>query len=557
MLCKEGIYSIACYNAEELGDRSGRVLSADSEFAAPKAMMRSTLPWRPSGSAPMMLKSPRYCRAATRSLVVRALSTSAPSLYAKAADDGPLSSLKPGSSSKSAASTASSSPDAQSRTGGSGANAAGGRDWQPRRTAPLATAQTLTLFSTSPDALLLTLRSTLHGMLSSLARGASVQGQAGHKPLEQIDAQPAVEDGKTFTLLFALSKDLPQEALGRAVGLLRGEESTNKEAGIDHRLSEKFISTRLGVLSSPVPASLIPPQVLNPAAPPLAPYSTLHSIALSLLPASHAVPFRSKIRGKQISQVGRWPDKKDSWKDVRGKVKADMIGEMAEGGQAKNGGIGTTAETDASPETPGWRKVWGKENIFSELPAELERFASEAQKESLLSTILFSDPSPQGLLEGFDVQFPHASHVGAIAPATPFETGRDQTIFFRRSSVEDEISSEGAVGLALIGSKAEAARGLKVSTKFEGLKELGPRRRMTGARGNIISSLEDGNATQQFLRDIQALSSDNKKSQAGTAMDKDEARDISKGMNKEDEYYLGVFDEHTDGKVSLYGAQSM
>ncbi len=271
----------------------------------------------------------------------------------------------------------------------------------------------------------------------------------------------------------------------------------------------------------------------------------------------------------------------------------------ADGKAQEEGGKEKTAAVGKEGRITGWKALWGKENVDNELPPQLEALraaavasstsssASTSARPSLLSTILFTDPAPQGLLEGVESHFPHASSAGLVAPPTPFETGREQTLFFKTTSAPasssggaasaevDEIDAKGAVGIALVGnlsgaaqvgsSAAQAAQqieqqGLKVRTTFEALQPIGPRREITGARGNIISSLEGGNATQQFLRDIQAVDAAPAAGRiTGTGstgapvknMERDEAREISKGMRKEDEFYLGIFDQREGGKVSL------
>ncbi|KDN53475.1 hypothetical protein K437DRAFT_265833 [Tilletiaria anomala UBC 951] len=394
-------------------------------------------------------------------------------------------------------------------------------------------------------------------MLSSIAPPGTLQGRTQDPANLRLQSQPS----KKYVLLFALSKELPRNFLSEAVSLLRGSSGTEEE---------KLITTRLGLLSSSVPASLIPPSAMNPNAPPLAPQSTIFSAALSLLPASHVIPFRSMIQGKQPAQVGRWPESKESWKDSRGKQKLEALNATFNGVAAVSLRPSSSGQMRASPgnatsDATGWRQLWGRENITGELPASLETLRHNfAGAPNLLSTILFSNTAPQGLLEGLDLHFPRASCAGVVAPATPFETGRAQTLFFKDAEAGvDEVSADGAVGIALVAGGGIEAGGasLKVETKFEGLTEFGPRRAITGARGNIISTLEGGNATQQFLRDIQQASKNQQlATKEGatmalaregiegaelalkTGMSRDEARDISKGMKKEDEFYLGVFE---------------
>ncbi len=202
----------------------------------------------------------------------------------------------------------------QAGSGAGDGSSSGGRDWQPRRVLPLATAQTLTLFSTSPEALVLTLRSTLQGMLASLDRGASLAGQEG-KPLEQMDARPLTsssssssrEQETAYTLLFALSKDLPSPLLAQAVGLLRGDGAVEADAGLDAALSRRLIPTRVGVLSSAVPASLIPSSALNPAAPRSRRAARCTAPRSACCPRTSRAPSAAKSRERRRCRSGGGP----------------------------------------------------------------------------------------------------------------------------------------------------------------------------------------------------------------------------------------------------------
>lgn len=203
------------------------------------------------------------------------------------------------------------------------------------RSTPFATAQTLTLFSSSPEGLLIALRSTLQGMLDSAARVGPAPG-----------AKPDGE-GANHVLLYAVSKSLPPAVLGEAVSLLRGAPpSTTSESPKPAAASAAQIA-RMGVLSDSIPASLLPVEATGSEA---TPGEQLHSVALSLLPGSVAVPFRSTIPGRAQVQVGRWPAQKDSWRDTGSRV--DMLEEKGE--------------------ERGWEEVWGRENVARTIPAELQ-----------------------------------------------------------------------------------------------------------------------------------------------------------------------------------------
>lgn len=77
---------------------------------------------------------------------------------------------------------------------------------------------------------------------------------------------------------------------------------------------------------------------------------------------------------------------------------------------------------------------------------------------------------------------------------------------------------------------------------------------LDSARGNIISTLNSSNATQEFLRDIAARSKSEGQAEneasSSQEMSKDRIRDISKDVRKEEDFYLGVFESKESEKVS-------
>lgn len=125
--------------------------------------------------------------------------------------------------------------------------------------------------------------------------------------------------------------------------------------------------------------------------------------------------------------------------------------------------------------------------IFSPLHFSASFFTSSFTSHSpnsILTTLLFSDPSPQGLLEALDSKFNKSSILGLVSPPTPFQTGRSRTMFSNLR--EDEIHEDGAVGLVLtdgttseIESKEESFFKPNVRVDYEGFTTLGPRREIT------------------------------------------------------------------------------
>ncbi|EST04732.1 hypothetical protein PSEUBRA_006015 [Kalmanozyma brasiliensis GHG001] len=430
------------------------------------------------------------------------------------------------------------------------------QQWQRKQ--PLATAQTLTLFSETPQGLLIALRSTLQSMTSLASR-------LGPSP----NASSSKKGHHDHVLLYALSKDLPPQYLSEAVSILRGPDPTANPTSQPKKKEAKGMTAaqiaaaeaeaataapedsdaaskiaRIGILSSPLPASLIPANAIEAGSPPIA-TPTLYSAALSLLPGVNAIPFRSTIPGRSEVAVGRWMDRKPSWQQGAER-RADLLDD---GNGALPGG------------SRDWRDIWGRENLEGKIPEGLESL----DPNSAASFIFFSDMSPHGLMEGLATQFPASSVLGLTAPPTPFETGRDQTILISlpqggRGGVQpySSIHTDGAVGVALVASNdARDADHLpipSIRTDFEGLRPFGPRREITAAQGNIISSLNNANAAQQFLRDIQARehpldiespakvgSSDAQKE--AEKMSEQQARQIASKVKKEEDFFIAVFAE--------------
>lgn len=437
--------------------------------------------------------------------------------------------------------------------GSARASSQGGQQQRWQRKQPLATAQTLTLFSETPQGLLVALRSTLQSMTSLTARLGPAPNASSKKP--QHD----------HVLLYALSKDLPSQYLSEAVSILRGPDPAADPASPSKKIDTKGMTAaqiaaaeaqaaaaaqssndaasriaRVGILSSPLPASLIPDNAIEPGSPPIA-TPTLYSAALSLLPGVNAIPFRSTIPGRAEVVVGRWMDRKPSWKQGAER-RADLLDD---GNGALPGG------------SRDWRDIWGRENLEGKVPEGLETL----ERSSAASFIVFSDTSPHGLIEGLATQFPASSVLGLTAPPTPFETGRDQTLLISLPQgggagvqPHSSIHTDGAVGVALVASNDRADVDRlpipSVKTAFEGLRPFGARREITAAQGNIISSLDGANAAQQFLRDIQArehpLDLGTKVERASAQkeakqMSEQQARQIASKVKKGEDFFIAVY----------------
>ncbi|KAK0521585.1 hypothetical protein OC834_006602, partial [Tilletia horrida] len=434
--------------------------------------------------------------------------------------------------------------------------------WTPPAPA-LATANTLTLFSPDPAALLIALRSTLTGMLDIAAR-----------------TSPSHQHSHSHVLLYALSKSLPHDILHHALAILNHHHHQQASS------SSSPLLTRIGTLSTSIPLGLLPPQQQQQQQQQHADSSTntdpnqpLHAVALSLLPASHATPFRSQLRGKPKIQVGRWMQHKER-------------------SNASPPAAAAAAELELNPissDAPSWKDLWGRENASGALPDAIAHIPASAH----LATLLFSDPAPQGILEGLDAHFPHSSLLGLIAPPTPFESAgqHDQTLLFSSSpaaaagaaaaaAAEEkegpaDTFAKGAVGVVLhhpleqIQADAQQQRRPALDRPFpDGLVPLIPqhtrpssssssshtqstahaerRRRhaITRARGNIISQLNGANAAQAFLADLHArrtttTSTDEKAKEEEEEEEEGEAaltdREMARGAKKEEEFFVGVF----------------
>lgn len=248
-------------------------------------------------------------------------------------------------------------------------------------------------------------------------------------------------------------------------------------ADIVYTMRKDRARTHLGVLSASLPVG----------------ESFMHSVAFAAL--THAVPFRSTISGGVRIAVGRWPAQKELWQ--RG---PDMY----------------TRELDSGAD---WRALWGRENVDARLPEALE----DAQQVG--TVLLASDGRPQGVAEGLDARFPHAAIAGLIGARTPFATGREYTLIADGLDGQDGIFESGALGVAL-------PEHLRIETQFAGLEPIGAPLAITGARGNIISTLEHANAAQQFLR----LVTHGRRSPGA------DTRTLASHVSKDDEFVVAILE---------------
>ncbi|WFD23602.1 hypothetical protein MEQU1_002296 [Malassezia equina] len=225
-------------------------------------------------------------------------------------------------------------------------------------------------------------------------------------------------------------------------------------------------------------------------------------ITTSVPPHARIVTFRSTIRGVPRIAVGRWTMQKDLWH------------------------MGTEVRADGLDRTGEWTSLWGRENAEERVPASL----ASLQPRDIDAMLVCTDPRPEGLWEGLDAHFPHAHIIGATAALTPFETGREHTL------LGAGIYEDGAVGLAWRRPTSRLCRTLG------GLVPLGPRLGVTGsARGNIISSLNDHNAAQQFLHLVLE-----RRAAPREPMDRAQLRALSSEVRRDDDFFMGLYADESD-----------
>lgn len=348
--------------------------------------------------------------------------------------------------------------------------------------------------------------------------------------LVHVARQPVPAGG--WTLLYAVDKHLSPTHLQQCVSLLRSPEA------LPH------VGARVGALTGSWPQSALPCSLRDAVG---LDSAGMPCVAVALFPASAAVAFQSKIKGKRAVAVGRWQPL-----DVQRQWSSASPPPAAGGGDA-----GLEQQRD----------LWSKTNPASSVPPALapyvpagtsvsgraggaanqsqDRLAgagagqTPAQTQTVIGTLLLSDAAPQGLVEGLVHHFPMSPHLGIIAPPTPFETGRDRTLLYdgprpgehgehgEHAEHIHEIFDQGAVGVALLartggaGSGACAdgagawARGwdlnggesvrpvVRVERAYANLHPMGPRRALTGAEGNVISTLDGENAVEQFRQAVE------------------------------------------------------
>ncbi|THH19213.1 hypothetical protein EW146_g1907 [Bondarzewia mesenterica] len=274
------------------------------------------------------------------------------------------------------------------------------------------------------------------------------------------------KDLTSQTLLFSLSTNTPASSLSSLVSSLTTLTSHQS----------------IGCLSSPLPA--------------LATWGHI-ACSLAFFDRKTCVPFRSDIRGRTESQVGRW--------------------------HAMRNKEGAAQEMEVEKHLTGkvdWEDVWSRSVGENDLPLELQSL----RPQDVHTVITLTDNAPQGLTNALNA-FPRATKLGLIATSTPFITGRPFTLMHNQA-----IYSSGAVGLALT-SRVRPS----VDTAFPGLRALTPSVRVTRSEANLVHELDHGNPSQLLLSAIQKHGIDNEAA-------------------KEDEFYLFVLRQN--GRVQVHRIMS-
>ncbi|ESK96870.1 hypothetical protein Moror_6448 [Moniliophthora roreri MCA 2997] len=229
-----------------------------------------------------------------------------------------------------------------------------------------------------------------------------------------------------------------------------------------------FSTTSLGCLSAPLTWSMGTEKMgYNPI-----------SCSVALLDKEHCVLFRSTIPGRAQTQVGRWHAFRMKDEDEFGGHWDDF--EML---------------TSHSEKGVNWEEVWSEgadaKKDWSVLPEGLMKL--KPTPDAVRQFLLFSDPSPEGLVSTLHSTFSHASQLGLYASSTPFITGRPVTLF-----ENGRIHGSGAVGVGFINTDASGLR-LKLPN---GLTPLGSEMLVTKAEGNLINTLDNSNPTRLLLEAI-------------------------------------------------------
>lgn len=222
--------------------------------------------------------------------------------------------------------------------------------------------------------------------------------------------------------------------------------------------------------------------------------------SLALLPASFAVGFKSHIQGKPAVAVGRW-------QPLELQRQQSLSHSFASLSSSSSFQKSDMAHEHALAE----KTLMGRTNPAGSLPPALDPWTHVPNGERLVGTIIISDAAPQGLMEGLAQHFPHSEHLGLIAPPTPFETGRDRTLFYDGPADAGQgqqdvhtIFAQGAVGVAIVASPHPEQSLPRVGSAYANLHSMGKSHVLTAAEGNVISLIGKQNAVDVFRKTIES-----------------------------------------------------
>ncbi|KAI0060347.1 hypothetical protein BV25DRAFT_1908395 [Artomyces pyxidatus] len=261
-------------------------------------------------------------------------------------------------------------------------------------------------------------------------------------------------------LLFTLSSNTPQRSLSPLVSALTAVSTVDNVGCLSAAFPERQASSRQRIACS-----------------------------LAFFDKHTATLFRSTIRGRAETQVGRWHAMRKK-EDAR---QLDSDHELE--GEVK------------------WEDVWSRSEREDELPPELR----DLSKDNVQAVISLTDNASQGLTNALRA-FPQATKLGLVASSTPFVTGRPCTLL--RNA---DVYSSGAVGVAVT-----AGQRLSQRTAFPGLKPITPQMTVTLSEGNLVNELDGINPIRTLMTAIQNSG-------------------ITGDAAKDDDFYLSVLQ---DGKPS-------
>ncbi|BGP11751.1 hypothetical protein JCM10049v2_007671 [Rhodotorula toruloides] len=301
-----------------------------------------------------------------------------------------------------------------------------------------------------------------------------------HSPsslLSHIEALPRpAQDSVT---LFALSKNTPQELVGRVREVLGKEGRTS-----------------LGTLAEVVPSSL-----LSRLAPSLPSKDEAFHLSLATYsptpPSSRAIPFRSTLQGRPPVALGREirPSENED-QGVNVGFEKFLRGEKWGFGESERGG------------------EEGVEELRGVDPKDVKEL------------VVFTADRIQPFLDSLST-YSSAATVGMLGTSTPFHSPSHAPFSLFYGSEE---ASTGAVGFAIVQDSASVRKQPRLD--YGGLQPLSEPYEVTSSQGNIVLSLSSQNAARLLLGAVNAL--------FGTSASNLSA--AQRNQEKEKEFFVAVYE---------------